>query len=228
MQELYKRSLLIVRTHADERGGIVAGNDSDLTALAHGFESYSYVWPRDGAYIANALDKAGYAYLAANFYNFCADVIYSDESPGQIQGIDPEEKSYLLHKYTPDRLLASNWMPLIDEEGNRHLPIQEDETALIPYCLWQHWLKYRDIETMARWFRPLLRNTGNFMVDFREPATKLPAPSFDLWEEERAIYSYTTHTLRQPCGPASWPFQIWLACLEKWPWPRRRARPPQR
>jgi GH15 family glucan-1,4-alpha-glucosidase len=86
-------------------------------------------------------------------------------------------------------------MPLIDEEGNRHLPIQEDETALIPYCLWHHWLKYRDIETMGRWFRPLLRNTGNFMVNFREPTTKLPAPSFDLWEEKRAIYSYTTATV---------------------------------
>jgi len=195
VQELYKRSLLIVRTHVDKRGGIIAGNDSDLTALAHGFESYSYVWPRDGAYIANALDKAGYAYLAANFYNFCADVIYNNQTPWQIQGINLEEESYMLHKYTPDKLLASNWMPLIDEEGNRHLPIQEDETALIPYCLWNHWLKFRDIETMGHWFRPLLRNAGNFMVNFREPATRLPAPSFDLWEEKRAIYSYTTATV---------------------------------
>ncbi|MCH8062274.1 MAG: glycoside hydrolase family 15 protein [Chloroflexi bacterium] len=194
VQRLYKRSLLIIRTNIDERGGIVAGNDSDLTALANGFESYSYVWPRDGAYIANALDKAGYAYLAANFYNFCADVIYTGQSPWQVQGIADDE-GYMLHKYTPERRLASNWMPLVDEEGNRHLPIQEDETALIPYCLWQHYGKFRDIENIKPWFLPLIIQTGNFMSNFREPATKLPAPSFDLWEERRAIYSYTAATV---------------------------------
>ena len=185
VRELYKRSLLIVRTHIDEQGGIVAGNDSDLTALANGFESYSYVWPRDGAYIANALDKAGYAYLAANFYDFCADVIYTDQSPWQVQGVGYDE-GYMLHKYTPDRRLASNWMPLVDDEGNRHLPIQEDETALIPYCLWQHYVKFRDFENLKRWFLPLIIQTGNFMSNFREKTTRLPAPSFDLWEEERA------------------------------------------
>ena len=62
--DLYKRSLLIIRTQVDNRGGIVAGNDSDFSEVAHGFETYSYVWPRDGAYVANALDKAGYGNLS--------------------------------------------------------------------------------------------------------------------------------------------------------------------
>ena len=192
--KLYKQSLLITRTHVDENGGIVAGNDSDFTAVANGFESYSYVWPRDGAYIANALDKAGYAFLSARFYEFCADVIYRGQNIRDYQEVY-DETAYMLHKYTPDRLAASNWMPLIDEHGNHHLPIQEDGTALIPYCLWQHYLKFRDIESIKPWFRPLIIQTANFLVKFRDPVTKLPSPSFDLWEERRAVYSYTSSTV---------------------------------
>lgn len=191
---LYRQSLLITRAHVDERGGILAGNDSDLSEIAHGLESYSYVWPRDGGYIANALDKAGYAYLAANFYDFCKDVIHKGQNISNYYE-SHELQAYMLHKYTPDRLAASNWMPMVDGIGGRHLPIQEDETALIPYFLWQHWRKFRDFEALKSWYLPLAIQTGNFMTNFREPTTNLPAPSFDLWEEQRAIYSYTVATV---------------------------------
>jgi len=81
--DLYHRSLLVIRTHVDNRGGIIAANDSDLSALSHGYENYAYVWPRDGALIANALDKAGYAYLASRFYEFCNDVIHHEQEQGR-------------------------------------------------------------------------------------------------------------------------------------------------
>lgn len=192
--DLYKRSLLVIRTHVDNRGGIIAANDSDLAALAHGLETYSYVWPRDGAYIANAMDHAGYADLAACFYAFCNEVVFQEQ--GQA-GSPPayHESAYMLHKYTPDRMPAANWMSLIDEEGNHRLPIQEDETALVLYALWQHYEKYRDIETIARMYHSLIIKSANFMVGFREPHTRLPSPSFDLWEDRRGIYSYTTATV---------------------------------
>ena len=45
--DLYKRSLLVVRTQIDEGGGILAANDSDIMQFAR--DTYSYVWPRDGA-----------------------------------------------------------------------------------------------------------------------------------------------------------------------------------
>ncbi|MCH7705539.1 MAG: glycoside hydrolase family 15 protein [Chloroflexi bacterium] len=191
---LYERSLLVIRTHVDNRGGIIAATDSDLSALAHGQETYSYVWPRDGAYIANALDKAGYAYLASRFYEFCKDVIYHEQ--GQA-GSPPayQESAYMLHKYSPDRLLAASWMPQMDEEGNRQLPIQEDGTALVLYALWQHYQKFRDIEVIKPIYRPLIVHAANFMEHFREPHTGLPAPSFDLWEDRRGIYSYTAATV---------------------------------
>ncbi|MFN3481210.1 MAG: glycoside hydrolase family 15 protein, partial [Thermodesulfovibrionales bacterium] len=55
---LYKRSLLILRTNIDSGGAIIAGNDSDVQHFAR--DTYSYMWPRDGALVAYALDLAGY------------------------------------------------------------------------------------------------------------------------------------------------------------------------
>ena len=36
-----------------------------------------------------------------------------------------------------------------------------------------------------------LRKAGDFMASYREPRTRLPAPSYDLWEERRGILSFT-------------------------------------
>ena len=192
--DLYERSLLVIRTQVDNRGGIIAATDSDLSVLAYGLENYSYVWPRDGAYVAQALDKAGYAYLASQFYDFCKDVIYYEHSQIGSPAIN-QESAYMLQKYTPDRLVASNWMSHVDQDGNHHLPIQEDETAIVLHALWQHYVKFRDIEIIRLLYLPLITHAANFMVGFREPHTRLPAPSFDLWEERRGIYSYTTATV---------------------------------
>ena len=96
--DLYKRSLLIVRTQIDEGGGIIAANDSDIMHFAR--DTYSYVWPRDGALVAHALDMAGYPRdRRCKFFHFCADVITPD--------------GYLLHKYNPDESLASSWHPWV-------------------------------------------------------------------------------------------------------------------
>ena len=172
---LYKRSLLIIRTQIDNRGAIIAGTDSDITNFPH--DTYSYVWGRDGAFVATALDLAGYGEVSRNFFQFCANTITSE--------------GYLLHKYTADGTLASLWMPWADEEGNLQLPIQEDETALVVYCLWAHYCKYRDVEFIRSLYRKLIKNAADFMVKFREPHTGLPAPSYDLWEERRGIHSFT-------------------------------------
>ena len=186
----YQRSLLIMRTHVDNRGGIIAATDTDIFPVAHGLETYTYVWARDGAYIANAFDKAGYAYVATNFYEFCKRVLGGDPYRDMFA-----DEACMLHKYTVDGLVASNWMPQVDDYGRPQRPIEEDETAIIPYMLWQHYLKYRNVEEMGQWFRPLVVLPANFMVGFREPHTGLPAASFDLWETEVGIYSYTVATV---------------------------------
>ena len=74
LAELYRRSLLIVRTQVDAQGGILAANDSDIIYFNR--DTYSYVWPRDGALVAYALDLAGHPTASrissASFPNSCS------------------------------------------------------------------------------------------------------------------------------------------------------------
>ena len=51
--EVFNRSLLIIRTQIDNRGAIIAANDSDIVRF--GKDTYSYMWGRDGAFVAAAL-----------------------------------------------------------------------------------------------------------------------------------------------------------------------------
>ena len=172
--ELYRRSLLILRTQIDGEGGILAANDSDVILFNR--DTYSYVWPRDGALVANALDLAGYPEVSQDFFRFVARII------------DP--RGYLLHKYNPDGTPASSWHPWF-ADGKSQLPIQEDETALVVWALWHHFVLYRDIEFIKPLYRPLIKRTADFICSYRDPATGLPAASYDLWEERRGMLSYT-------------------------------------
>jgi GH15 family glucan-1,4-alpha-glucosidase len=183
--DLYKRSLLIVRSQIDEGGGIIAANDSDIIHFAR--DTYSYVWPRDGALVSHALDMAGYPETTYKFFRFCADVL----TPA----------GYLLHKYNPDRSPASSWHPWVGNPtgprqgalvlGSPQLPIQEDETALVVWALWRHFQRYRTLDIVKPLYGRLVRKSADFMVSYREPRTGLPAPSYDLWEERRGILTFT-------------------------------------
>jgi GH15 family glucan-1,4-alpha-glucosidase len=175
VSQLYRRSLLILNTQIDWQGGITAANDSDILQYAR--DTYSYIWPRDGALAAYALDLAGYDLLARNFYLFAAGVL--------------EKEGYFVHKYNPDGTLASSWHPWA-EGGKPQLPIQEDETALVIWALWNHFVIYRDIEFIKPLYRPLIKRAADFMSRYRDPETKLPGESYDLWEERRGTLSFTT------------------------------------
>jgi GH15 family glucan-1,4-alpha-glucosidase len=176
---LYKQSLLILRTQIDNEGAIIAGNDADVENFSR--DSYSYMWPRDGSLVASALSHAGYSEITRNFYDFCRSVM--------------TKGGYLLHKYNPDRSWGSSWHPWIDQHGAAQLPIQEDETALVIYSLWQHYTLFHDIEFVAPHYREIVVAGADFLVSYRESTTHLPAPSYDLWEERRGILAFTTATV---------------------------------
>jgi GH15 family glucan-1,4-alpha-glucosidase/ferredoxin len=176
--ELFKRSLLVVRTQIDNGGAIIAANDSDIMQFAR--DTYSYMWPRDGALVANALDMAGFSDLARWFYTFCKETL--------------TEEGYFLHKYNPDGSPASSWHPWV-LKGNRVLPIQEDETALVVWALWRHYFRYRDIEYIRPLWVDLVQKAADFMVRYRDKATGLPLPSYDLWEERWGIHAFTVATV---------------------------------
>jgi GH15 family glucan-1,4-alpha-glucosidase len=177
--DLYKRSLLVLRTQIDAGGAIIAANDGDT--YGYSGDTYSYMWPRDGALVANALNHTGYGALARQFYDFCQAVL------------TPE--GYLLHRYSPDHLWGSSWHPWIDQEGNPHLPIQEDETALVVYSLWQHYASFHDIDVISSHYHELVTPAADFLASYREPHTHLPKASYDLWEERHGILTYTTATI---------------------------------
>lgn len=176
--DLFKRSLLIIRTQTDNNGAILAANDSDILQFSR--DTYSYMWPRDGALVATALDSAGFSDIAKAFYSFCQKVI------------TPE--GYFHHKYNPDGSPASSWHPWV-LRGKRVLPIQEDETALVVWSIWKHFQRYRDIEYIRPLWVDVVQKAADFMVRYRDENTGLPLPSYDLWEERWGVHAYTVATV---------------------------------
>ncbi|RUS48026.1 glycoside hydrolase family 15 protein [Cohnella sp. AR92] len=172
---LFKHSLLIVRTQIDERGAILAANDTDI--LQYNRDHYSYMWPRDGALIADAMSMAGYHGTIAPFFDFCN------------RALSPE--GYLYHKYNPDGTVGSSWHPYV-VQGSPRLPIQEDETALVLFALWKDYERQGEIELSQTLYPTLVRKAASFLCDFIEPSLGLPMPSYDLWEERYGIWTYTT------------------------------------
>lgn len=175
---LFYRSTLVVRTQIDRDGGVLAANDSDI--IQFGKDTYSYVWPRDGALVTSALIDAGFLPLARNFFEFCSRVIESD--------------GFFLHKYNPDGSLASSWHPWC-KDGENEVPIQEDETALVLWCLRKYFQKTHEVETIKPLYRTLIISAAEFLVNYRDPVHGLPLPSHDLWEERRAIHAFTVATV---------------------------------
>jgi len=173
--ELFKHSLLIIRMHADSKGGIVAAADSDI--MAFNKDTYTYVWPRDGALVCMALDDAGYMEVTRRFFEFCTAVQTPD--------------GYLLHKYNPDFSVGSSWHPWY-RDGKPQLPIQEDETALILVALWHHFEKIQDFEFLQHMWVNFVKSAAQFLHDFREEETDLPLMSYDPWEEYRGVFTYNT------------------------------------
>jgi GH15 family glucan-1,4-alpha-glucosidase len=172
--DIFKRSLLILRTQIDNRGAITAANDSDIVRF--GKDTYSYMWGRDGAFVAAALAKVGYTHVCMKFFDFCARVL--------------SEEGYLYQHYNPDGSLASNWHPwLVD--GKAVLPIQEDSTALILWALWIHFESSKDIEFIRTLYDKLIKKSADFIVTNRDSKTKLPIPCYDLWEERFGVHSFT-------------------------------------
>jgi GH15 family glucan-1,4-alpha-glucosidase len=169
----FKRSLLLIRTQVDAGGGILAANDTDI--LETNRDHYSYVWPRDGAMVAQAMEEGGYPQVSRNFFAFCRRAI----TPG----------GYFWHKYQADGSLGSSWHPWI-REGRQQLPIQEDGTALVILALGEHYRRTHDLEYAASLYPVLVKPAADFMAGYRG-SHGLPLPSYDLWEERRGIFTFT-------------------------------------
>ena len=170
-----QKSLMMLNVHTDEHGGILASSDSSI--YNYGRDYYSYVWPRDGAYVIWPLIKLGYTQEAKRFFKFCKSVIHPD--------------GYMMHKYQPDRAIGSTWHPLVHGK-RKELAIQEDETAILVFMLAEYQRYSGDKAFVDEMFDVLVRDTANFMSDFIDAETGLPHASYDLWEEKFLTNTYTT------------------------------------
>jgi GH15 family glucan-1,4-alpha-glucosidase len=175
LARMFKASLLIMRTHVDNHGAIIASCDSDV--LQFNRDTYSYIWPRDAAICAMAFDMAGFQEVSRLFFEFCNRVV--------------TDEGYFLHKYWPDGSTGSSWHPLVNANGQSQLPIQLDETALVLLALWKHFLRYRNVEFIRKVYPRLVEKTAAFMQHYVDSETGLPKPTFDLWEEKFGVFTST-------------------------------------
>ncbi len=212
IQTLYTRSLLVLRTQIDNSGGILAANDGQYLK-AEGKDNYSYVWPRDAAYACMTLTECGYQDLAKKYLLFAKKVL------------SPEGYFLHKYYPAADEFsaLASSWQPWIDDCGNYQLPIQEDQTALTLIAVKKYCDQFNDYDFVrhnwADFVFPMINFLANYRYTFDYPpetieeyasgfkcgikniadsflaGTKLPRPSYDIWETERCISTYTCCTV---------------------------------
>ncbi len=175
-----KKSLMLIKAHTDKRGGIIASCDSSIYNF--GRDYYSYVWPRDGAYVMWPLIRLGYTDEPKKFFEFCRDIL------------TPE--GYLMHKYQPDRSIGSTWHPLLHGK-RKELAIQEDETAIVIYMLSEFYHFSKDRDYVHNMYATLVQPAANFLTTFTDRETKLPHASYDLWEEKFLTSTYTTAVVYQ-------------------------------
>src|SRR5207237_526578 len=76
------------------------------------------------------------------------------------------EEGYFLHKYTPYGNPGSSWLPWVDSHGARTLPIQEDETGLVLWSLWQHYRLHRNLDFVVGLYSNLIVPAADWMVSY--------------------------------------------------------------
>src|SRR3989344_3454058 len=174
-QKLFYDSLLVMRAHADNRGGILASADSGN--VQYGGDTYGYVWPRDACFTAWSFDMVGFYDVSKRFFAFAKDVLTED--------------GYVLHKYQPDRSLGSSWHPWV-KDGKRQLAIQEDETAILIVGLWEHYVRAKDLEFVESIYNTVIKRAADFLIRYKDVKSGLPLPSYDLWEEKYGVSAFTS------------------------------------
>lgn len=175
---LYERSLEVIRLNTDNTGAIIASIDADL--LKYGRDTYSYVWPRDAAFVTIAFAKSGYGDQLRKIFEFFKNVISKD--------------GYFMQKYRADGSLGSSWHPWVFN-GKQEYPIQLDETALVVYALWEAFNNDKDIEFIESIYNDLLVKAIDFLKTRIDEETGIVKPSYDLWEEVFASSTFTSCTV---------------------------------
>ncbi|KKP80769.1 MAG: Glycoside hydrolase 15-related protein, partial [Parcubacteria group bacterium GW2011_GWB1_35_5] len=142
-KNLFYDSILVMRAHSDDNGGILASADSGN--IQYGGDTYGYVWPRDACFTAWSFDMAEFYDVSKRFYVFANDIL--------------TEQGFVLHKYQPDHSLGSSWHPWV-KDGKSQLAIQEDETAILLVGLWEHYIRAKDLEFIESLYNKFIKKAA--------------------------------------------------------------------
>ncbi len=175
-QDPFIKSILLVKSHIDNRGAVIASTDT--TMLNYSRDAYSYCWPRDGAYAIWPLIRLGFTREPTLFFDFCKRVM--------------NPKGYLMHKYQSDGALGSSWHPYIHANHPTAPPIQLDETAIVLFVFSQFYDRHRDKKILSHYYKSLVKPMASFLASYIDEKTGLPKASYDLWEEVFMTTTYTT------------------------------------
>lgn len=178
LQAPFRNSLLVLKSHMDHSGAVIASTDT--TMLNYRRDSYAYSWPRDASYALWPLLRMGYKNELKAFFTFCRDVLHPD--------------GFLLQKFRPDGAVGSSWLPYT-VKGRIIPPIQEDETANVVFLIGEYVDRTKDREVLNEFYDSLVVPAANFMASYIDGATNLPHASYDLWEEKFLTSTYTVATV---------------------------------
>lgn len=174
----FLQSLMLIKSHIDKRGAVIASTDT--TMLNYARDAYAYCWPRDGSYVVWPLIRLGYRNEPLQFFNFCRRGLHAN--------------GYLMHKYQADGALGPSWHPYVHGDITAP-PIQEDETALTLFMFGQYYYMHKDEKLLHDFYGSFVEPMADFLAGYIDENTQLPKPSYDLWEEVFLTTTYTTATV---------------------------------
>lgn len=161
LERLGRRSVAIIRANQDERGGYMA---------CPKFPVYRYCWLRDGAFIADAMSRAGEVASAEAFFGWCAQILEA-----RADRID----TLVARSASQETIPLEAFLPARYTLDGRESTAEWTDFQLDGYGTWL-WALGSHAERHDRPVEPYLRGA---LLSARYVAAFWGHPSYDWWEE---------------------------------------------
>lgn len=171
IQKIYRRTILLYSLLANSQtGGISAAVEVDEDRTKCG--RYSYCWPRDAIFITEAMDLLNMKKETEKFYkSFCKN---TQSKSGRWE-----------QRFYTDGTLAPCW------------GYQIDETAAVVYGVYNHYLKTKELKFLKdnlKMCEKAIHYLEKYVNNMLEGKAE-EFPSYDIWEENEGIHTYSLATI---------------------------------
>ncbi len=171
LEKIYKRTILLYPLLTNElTGGISAAVEIDENRTKCG--RYSYCWPRDAIFVTNSLDILGMTKETEKYYKTFCKMTQSKNGMWE-------------QRFYTDGSLAPCW------------GYQIDETSSVVYGIYNHYEHTKNAKFLKDTLRmsesaiKFLKKYVQNVLDGKEEEYK----SYDLWEENEGIHTYSLATI---------------------------------